>query len=357
MLSTVSLIQGYDRFDNVIAALNAIQKEICLDGVNRILVKPNLVTGDRQLAATHVDAVRAVIEWVRRRTDAPVVVGEGAAMSSTWQAFDNYGYTKLPNEFANVSLLDLNADETVEVWAYNRRLHPIRLQASRTALETPFRISVAPPKTHDTVLVTLGLKNMVMGSLVSHFAQRKKASASSRMGSTLLSAERLYNLLPHPVRTSLALVTLKEWATSLIPSSKTSMHQGLPVMHLNLFELAPQFFPHLSILDGFEAMEGNGPSDGDPVHWRIAIAGTDWLSTDIITAKLMGFALEEVGYLQYAAKAGYGVTDENAIRIAGNVAPEEVSRRFTRHAIERAQLHWHSPRVHRHLAQTHAFTD
>jgi len=350
MTSIVSLVQGDQRFDNVTAALDEIYDEIHMEGSSRILVKPNLVTGDRQLAATHVDAVRAVIEWIRRRTDAPVLVGEGTAMASTWEAFENYGYTSLPREYSAVSLLDFNADDMVEVWAYNWRLRPLRLQASRAALETPFRISVAPPKTHDTVLVTLGLKNMVMGGLVSQFCAGNGKASKKGLGSTLLSAEHLYNLLPHAVRTSLALVTLKELATSLLPSSKASMHQGLPAMHLNLFKLAPLFFPHLSILDGFEAMEGNGPTDGDSVPWSIALAGTDWLSVDVTAARLMGFPVEEIGYLQYSAEADYGVANPDEIGIVGNVAIQDVRRNFKRHAIERAQLHWHSARVRQQLA-------
>jgi uncharacterized protein (DUF362 family) len=357
MSSTVSLVRGDQRQENIIAALDAIQEQIHLDSADRILVKPNLITGERQLAATHVDAVRAVLAWLRQRTDAPIIVGEGTAMTSTQGVFEQLGYAALPKEFRNVSLLDLNTDDTVEVTAHNWRLQPMRLEASRIAVETPYRISVAPPKTHDTVLVTLGLKNMVMGCLVSRISDGQRSKARGLMGKMLFPAERLYNLLPHPIRTSLPLVTMKELATSLMPSSKTAMHQGLPVMHLNLFELAPRFFPHLSILDGFEAMEGNGPTDGDPVQWRVAIAGADWLSTDITVARLMGFSLEEVGYLLYASKAGYGVADEHDIHIVGNVAPQDVRRRFRRHAIERAQLHWHSDRVSQYLVHAHAFPE
>lgn len=346
---TVSLIHGDRRFENITAALDTIQDRITLDASGPILVKPNLVSAVIPLAVTHVDAVRAVLTWLRRRTEAPIVVVDGAALSNTWEAFENHGYTDLPQEFPDVRLLDLNTDEAVEVSAYDWRLRKMRLQASRTAFESAFRISVVPPKTHDTVLVTLGLKNMVMGSLVNRLGYQTKSPLEKVSARLWMPAEALFNRLPQAVRTSLLLVTIKELATSILPSSKSSMHQGLPIMHLNLFTLAPFFHPHLSVIDGFEAMEGNGPSDGDPVAWKVALAGTDWLSVDALCADLMGFPLEEVGYLLYSARAGYGVAGTADIDVVGNVAPDAVRRRFKRHVIERAQLRWHSHAVNKEL--------
>ncbi len=346
MAATVSLIKGEDRYQNIIAALQAIETQIDPSRADWILVEPNLVSTDCQLAVTHVEAVRAVLDWLRRRTQVPIVVGEGTAFANTWDAFENFGYTRLPDDYRDLSLVDFNTDETVNLPAYDWRLRPIELLASKTAIEAPFRISVAPPKTHDTVLVTLGLKNMVMGGLISNFAKDREKKHSGLLGRVMLAGERVYAVMPEFVRTGYSVVSLKERMLSTFgPSSKAAMHQGLPVMHFNLAIMAPHFYPHLNVLDGYEAMEGNGPSDGDPVPWRVAMAGTDWLATDVLAAYLMGFPLEQVGYLAYAARAGFGTADLKEIEIAGNAAVEEIRRPFKRHAIARAQLRWHSDRV------------
>jgi uncharacterized protein (DUF362 family) len=313
------------------------------------------VTGDNPLAVTHPDAVRAVLDWLRRRTDVPIVVADGTAQSSTGEAFVTYGYPALVREYTNVRLLDLNTDESVDLRAFDFRLRSRTLKASRLAVHSQLRISVAPPKTHDSVLVTLGLKNMVMGGLVSGLSlpdRRSGKPRSSLAGRLVRAGEAFYMALPPFIRNRWSIAQAKEVIFgSMSGSSKAAMHQGFSILHLNLFALAPHLYPHVNVIDGFEAMEGDGPCDGDPVDWRIALAGTDWLAVDAATARLMGFELEEVGYLLYCARAGYGVHAQGDIEWVANVAPESVKRRFRRHALGSVQDRWHSARVEQQVKQ------
>ncbi len=354
MASRVSLVTGDERRRNIVAALDAVADDIgpLLD-VDEVLVKPNLVSSDNPLAVTHADAVRAVLDWLRQRTDVPIAVGEGTALGSTWLAYDAFGYRALSSEYRDVRLVDLNDDETVDLEAFDWRLRRRVLKASRLAVQSDLRISVGPPKTHDAVLVTLSLKNMVMGGLVSRFSsvdRRTGKPRSSLTGRIIHAGESFYLALPRRIRNSKPVAELKELTLgNLSPSSKAAMHQGFAVMHLNLFTMASHLHPHVSIIDGFEAMEGNGPGDGDPVAWRVAMAGTDWLATDVTAARLMGFALEEVGYLWYCAQAGYGVYDEADIQLVGNADPGRVSRRFKRHALGSVQDDWRSEAVSRRV--------
>ena len=64
MTSRLALIRGDDRYQNLTAALNVIADDVDLHGVERILIKPNFVVPDRPLAASHVDATRAVLDWL-----------------------------------------------------------------------------------------------------------------------------------------------------------------------------------------------------------------------------------------------------------------------------------------------------
>lgn len=90
-------------------------------------------------------------------------------------------------------------------------------------------------------------------------------------------------------------------------SSKMAMHQGVPIINLNLAMVAPHVWPHLAVIDGWRGMEGEGPSAGEPVEWGAALAGTDPLAVDTLTTELMGFDPEDVGYLQYRRELDLGV--------------------------------------------------
>jgi uncharacterized protein (DUF362 family) len=371
MSSRLGLIRGDDRYQNLSAALKAIADDVDLHGVDQILVKPNFVSPDRPLCATHVDAIRALLDWLRARTETPIVVGEASAHTNTWQAFENYGYLSLPDEYRDVSLMDLNADQAVELTAFDRRLQPLSLKASRTAVQSRFRISIGPPKTHDTVLVTLSLKNMIMGGLISWLSPSQRPVTRAAQGEPRVNGHQstgrksgfsrahvtgvlkaMYEAVPERARYNAPLERAKQYAFShLGPSSKRAMHQSFPVMNLNLFALAPYLHPHLSVIDGYEAMEGNGPTEGERVDWRIALASSDWLAADVTAARLMGFDLDEVGYLTYCAQAGYGTADPGDIDVVGNALPAEVARRFKRHASSHVQRQWESPAVGQHVQQ------
>jgi uncharacterized protein (DUF362 family) len=343
--SSVALVQGESRYENVAAALEAVSGQVGLEGVRRVLIKPNFVSTANQAASTHVDAVRAVLEFVRTRYDGPVAVGEGAALSPTSEGFRNFGYYSLLDKYG-VELVDLNAADVVPVQILNRRLRPKTAYLARTAAEDGvYRISVGMPKTHDCVMVTLAIKNMVMGALVN-------PRAVHRGGGTPGLARWAGYLMPRWLRQSV----LTEWGKGALlggpgGSSKMAMHQGLRAMNVNLALVAARVWPHLAVIDGWQGMEGDGPGAGDPVDWRVALASTDALAVDVLTAHLMGFDPDRVGYLQYCGQMGLGVSVLGQIDVAGNAAPEEVRRSFKPHPTYWRQLRWRLEGAERYLAR------
>jgi uncharacterized protein (DUF362 family) len=338
-MSQVALVRGNSRYDNVRQALNGLPGEIDLADKQRVLIKPNFVVTHKPLAATHVDAVRAVLDFVRARYDGPITIAEGPSVEPAAEGFRLHGYEPLV-ESHGVTLADLNRDEPVPVDVYDWRLRPLRLHLARSVVESDFRISVGPPKTHDIVIVTLSLKNMIMGSLISRFTHAAHSDNGSRLNVGAIS-KVLWRLVPLWVRH----LPPAEWATfrvmsTLEPSDKMKMHQSYPVINLNLALIAPRVVPHLSVMDGFEAMEGNGPTGGDPVPWQIALASTDALSADVVTATMMGFDPDEVGYLHYCKRMGLGVGDVDQIQIVGNTTMAECARQFRPHDTVRRQRLW-----------------
>ncbi len=289
-MSKVALSRGNDRYANVYRALELISDEIKLG--SRIVVKPNFTSLDNQLAATHVDAVRAVLAYFSQFTETTIIVGEGTGRGKAYDAFKNYGYFDLVRHY-NVGFMDLNHDETVEVRVLDSNFDPVPIRISKTIAESDLRISVCPPKTHDEVLYTGVLKNMVSGSVV-----RKQKRIS----------EILFKWFPR-------------WRGAS-GDDKIKLHQGYQATNLNLYELANRIPPHLSIIDGYTAMEGNGPHYGEPVDMRLALASTDFLACDAVGAWLMGMDVSQIGYLAYCQQTGLGEGDVFNIEIVGDKLEE-----------------------------------
>ncbi len=344
----VALFQGEQRYDNIRSALALIGNRVDLAGKQRVLIKPNFVVPNVPLAATHVDAVRAVLDFLRRSYAGPITIAEGPAVAPAAEGFRRYGYEPLVEEYG-VALVDLNQDARVPVTVYDWRLQPLRLHLARSVVESDFRISVSPPKTHDVVIVTLSLKNMIMGSLASYFVHRHPGS-NGRWPNVGTVSKALARLVPRCVLRLPPVEWLQFRAMSrLEPSDKMKMHQSHPVLNLNLALLAPVVAPHLAVLDGFEAMEGNGPSGGTPVPLRLALASVDALAVDVVGAALMGFRADDIGYLYYCNQLGLGVGDLSDIEVVGNATVEQCARPFRPHDSYPRQRRWQMPAAERYL--------
>jgi len=285
----VAIAKGRNRYDAVKRALEYIREDIAKNvfGKNSLIIKPNLVSSYVQLAVTHVDTVRAIIDFIRQYYRGKIIVAEGSA-SDTLTAYKNFDYTKLAREH-EIELFDLNQDKYREIMVYNDRYEQIPVRIAEKVLESDYRISAAVLKTHDTVIATLSIKNMVVGSIIRY--------------------------------------------------DKHKIHQGYKAINLNIYKIAKYVWPNLAIIDGYTAMEGNGPVSGTPVDMGIVIASTDPLAADTVGAYIMGFDPDDIGYLHYIKMAGMGEGDINKIEIVGERL-EDVRRKFRTHSTYTSQRMW-----------------
>jgi uncharacterized protein (DUF362 family) len=337
--SNVALIKGDSRYDNIAKALSLVEGDTQLDKVKDILIKVNFVSVTHQLASTHMEGVRALLDFLRPRHDGPITIAEGAATSDTFVGYRNFGYLELVDEY-DVQLVDLNRDDWGWVQVYDRHLRPMELRAARSVVESDYRIAIGPPKTHDAVLVTLSLKNIVVGSMIRDVGRESSDNLLRAVG----------QFVPTGLKQSPLLAGVKTGVVrSLNRSDKFALHQGYPAMNLNLYTLAKIMAPHLSVIDGYIGMEGSGPSHGDPVELRLAIASTDFLAADAVAVRIMGFDLDEIGYLHYCQIGGLGKADPEEIEILGNCTVEECVCPFKPHPIYKRQLGWQIPDVRRLL--------
>lgn len=299
MPSSVVLQKGNDRYQNVRQALERIRKEIKKKIEKKkpknIIIKPNFVSCYVPLCATHVEAIRAVLDFfLANRIMRPIIIAEGSAVGETFEGFKNYGYFEKLKGY-EVEFKDLNQDESIEVEILNKKLRTLKIKVAKTLTSKEnFLISVTPMKTHDSLIVTLSIKNLLM-------------AAPQIRG--------FHNF-------------------------KSQMHQGYPATNLNLVRLSKFIYPDLSIIDAFLAMEGNGPTDGNPVKMKLALASTDPLAADTVATYLMGFKPSEVGYLYYLNELKLGCGDLGKIKILGNTNLKENQRSFKPHSTYKRQKKW-----------------
>ena len=96
------------------------------------------------------------------------------------------------------------------------------------------------------------------------------------------------------------------------------------------------------MIDGFEGMEGEGPSNGTPVPSHIAIASTDYLAADRVGIEIMGINPDWVGYLRYCAQAGLGQYDLARIQVTGATIAS-VAKKYKLHPDIDRELKWMGP--------------
>jgi len=119
-------------------------------------------------------------------------------------------------------------------------------------------------------------------------------------------------------------------------------------MNVNLYEMAKHVAPHLAVIDGFVGMEGNGPVGGDMVNLRLAVASTDFVAADAVAARIMGFDVNQIGYLYYCGLKGLGTGNLEQMEIVG-AKLEECVRKFKPHSAYRSQLEWQVAGVEKYL--------
>jgi uncharacterized protein (DUF362 family) len=305
--SPVAFTTGTDRKEMLFEVIKPFEKEIRA-GIKRkqLIIKPNMVVTNKELCATHKDALRALLEYMKPIYKGQIIIAESSSSVNSSDGFKNYGYLDLADDF-NLKFIDLNAEKKGKPYfILDRNLHLDKIEiADVFANPQYYIISLSRLKTHNSVVMTGGLKNIAMAA---------------------------------PLNPG----TMTEGGRPL--SYKRNMHSGGPRwLHYNMYLMAQSIRPDFTIIDGVEGMEGNGPISGTPVDHRIALAGLDVVAVDSMCAQLMGIPLENVGYLNYCAAAGIGNMDRDKIEIIGGKDPEKSIITYKLGANIANQLEWKDP--------------
>ena len=306
--ATVSVVQGEERRKIVRDALAAIEDQVApvLRRKKYVVIKPNNVSTVNQLACTHPDALRGILDFLAPRFKGPVVIAESSA-GDTLEAYENLHYDRVAAEHKSqkVKLVDLNREakhEVMPLLSPDLHVQPVRL-AARLLDPDAFVICSAVMKTHNTVVATLSVKNMTLGAPIRSLLKDR----------------------PH-------------W------NDKRKYHGGVRQTHYNMMLTAQKMRPFwgATLIDGFEGMEGNGPASGTPVPSRIAIASTDLIAADRVAIEAMSINPAWVGYLQYCWQVGLGQYDLAKIDLRG-AALAAVKKPYRMHRDIERELEWMGP--------------
>ena len=237
-----------------------------------ILIKPNVIHHELQLASTHVDALRGVLDVIRVHTGTPVVIAD-AGFHGTAAGFRHFGYERLPEEYTKVFLKDLNDDAHVDATIPRADGSTMPIRRAKTAYDADFTISLTPMKTHGGCVASLAIENWAHGTWV----------VPPRIG-----------------------------AHGMVWSRQPWLEEAHHEVLAHLFKERPC---DVAVIDGILAMEGAGPVRGTAVPMNLALAGFDAVAVDSVAASLMNLDPHAIPYLEMCVQAGLGVNEMSKIDV------------------------------------------
>ena len=257
-MSKVSVVQSPQSYQGTLQVLKPLEQSLVnqLQDLKKIVIKINFVTTKNELATTPCDCVKAFVNFVKPFYSGKIIIAEEASIGNTNQGFEKHGFNKIANDNPQVELFDSANDKTTLIEV--KYPHgTVTLPISQIYLPSSYVVSICRAKTHDSVVVTLSLKNLLVGAIQGGL------------------------------------------------SSRGMIHQGQDINWI-LQQLAKHVYPNLSIIDGVIGMQGNGPGGGDPIQANWLIASEDALATDSLATYLMGFDIKDVGYLNLIKELNLG---------------------------------------------------
>jgi uncharacterized protein (DUF362 family) len=273
----VALVKGSRELKTVYRAIEFAGgfKEIVED-YSRALIKVNFISIKTYETGVTTDplVVEGLIHKAQEAFDEVLVVESDASMTNADKACEATGMKKVCDR-NKVKFLNLRREkDRVKLKVPNpETLKTIKVP--RITLTSAI-INAAKLKTHRATGVSLGMKNM-------------------------------FGLLPEKMKFKYHLKNMDK-----------------VIVDVNTV-LAPKF----TMIDGFYALEGPGPTSGTPVKMDLLIAGRDVVAVDATACRVMGIDPDEIYHIKQAYEKGFGEMLEANINVVGSKL-DRVKRQFKR---------------------------
>lgn len=305
----VGLVKTGNRKQNSFQALELVRDDVIEKIKEEVVIKPNFFDGRNKFAVTHVDAVRGTLDFLSTLPNPPekVTIAGNPNGEEFEDVLKNFGYIELPDNY-DIPIEFFNFDsekDKVEAEVVMADESKEKVRISKLVADSDCIISVAVAKTHDVCFATLGYKNLAVGAV--HSPDRIKMHGYYR-------------------------------------HSDRRMPKDAIVLNLNLIKVARYLKPHIAVIDGSMALQGNGPGGADTVNFGIAAASVDVFAADAVVTKAMGFEPMEMGFLHYANELDIGVADLKKINVLGR-SIQEVAMKFKPHRNYEFQSQWRTDKA------------
>ncbi|MBU1088176.1 MAG: DUF362 domain-containing protein [Candidatus Omnitrophica bacterium] len=235
-----------------------------------VLLKPNFlkIARPEEAVITHPEFIRAVIRLVKTVTD-KIFIGDSPG-----------GLVKIEDIYEQCGIRKVAQEENVELVRFDKIKQIGGIPFASIKDEVDVVISLPKLKTHNLTSLTCAIKNV-------------------------------FGLVPGLY--------------------KVHCHKKAPNFQIFAQELVRIYsmaVPNLSIIDGVLAMQGEGPSGGDPYKLGLVIASADAVAADSVVAKIIGLKPFSVPSIKLAHEMKLGQADLNNIQISGELIDEVSVRDF-----------------------------
>ncbi len=227
----------------------------------RVLLKPNLLSArlPEDAVDTHPEVVRALVRLVKNAGAVPFIGDSpGGYGKNIEEIFEKSGMERVARE------------EGVELEAFTMSKFVDGIPVARQIFDSDRVISIPKFKTHSITVLTAAVKNM-FGSVVG-----------------------LYKAECH---------------------SRSPREEDFSRIVAKVYSIAK---PHLTVVDGIVAMEGDGPSSGVIRKMSLIMAGVDAVAIDSCLAKIVGLAPLDILVTKEAYLAKLGEADLSKIEVLGH---------------------------------------
>lgn len=292
-MSKVSLITSNKSYDGTLKALEPFKSKLesKISELDRIVIKINFVTSEKELATTPYESVHAFTDFVKPFFKGKIIIAEEATVGDTNGGFMRFGFSELAQNDSQIEVFDSSKSKSKKVkvsWSGGE----ISFSLAEIYADSSFVVSAARAKTHDTVVVTLSIKNLIVGAIQQKLLVRRG-----------------------------------------------SIHKGMEI-HSIMTQLAKYVYPDFSIVDGVVGMQGNGPIDGEAIESEWVSCGFNALAVDSLSAYLMGFEIDDIGYFNMLKNEGYGnLYSKDNIEVVGEL-PDDLVKLYKPHSSFERQRAW-----------------
>lgn len=254
MTTRFQIFRCYDREEIRVAVNTVLERFADVLPSSRsalILLKPNLNSHMNALAANTTDLrlVASTVLELQRRGYRNIVIGEGTNSGFYRNNISVINRLRIGRlaEVLGVQVLDLNYADSRDVILDREQTASM----ARICFDAELFINLPKLKTHFEAGITVCMKNLI-GCMVSQ-------------------------------------------------ANKKKIHDNLP---RNIIRINQAVKPHLHIIDAMIAMEGNGPTRGEPVRFGRIIAGDNAFGLDYLCSRIMSIPWQDVDYLRMLIEDG-----------------------------------------------------